>query len=195
MWLLIHAEINQLFTLSLHCWKLYCDQEYKLIIISIIIFSIANLMPFRTVNITSQYEFTSNTCMRRNFGIKIKCCVKLWFLYLVGHTFQCIFINFKTKFSLITAMLVKICPQTHSDKISCQPIPDRVQREEDSLSARKSSQWRHNGRDGVSNHQHYECLPNRLLKAQMKENIKAPHQWLLWGEFTGHRWIHRTKGQ
>ena len=26
------------------------------------------------------------------------------------------------------------------------------------------------------------------------ENIKAPRQWPLWGEFTGDRWIPRTKG-
>ena len=31
--------------------------------------------------------------------------------------------------------------------------------------------------------------------AQMKENIKAPRHWPLWGEFTGDRWIPRTKGQ
>ena len=29
----------------------------------------------------------------------------------------------------------------------------------------------------------------------MKENIKAPRHWPLWGEFTGDRWIPRTKGQ
>ena len=51
--------------------------------------------------------------------------------------------------------------------------------------------WRHNGRDGVSNHQPHYCLPSLLFKAQIKENIKAPRHWLLWGEFTGHR----TKGQ
>ena len=27
------------------------------------------------------------------------------------------------------------------------------------------------------------------------ENIKAPRHWPLWGEFTGDRWIPRTKGQ
>ena len=30
---------------------------------------------------------------------------------------------------------------------------------------------------------------------QIKENIKAPRHWPLWGEFTGHRWIPRTKDQ
>ena len=39
------------------------------------------------------------------------------------------------------------------------------------------SQWR----DGVSNHQPHVCL----FKAQIKENIKAPCHWLLWGEFAG----------
>ena len=33
----------------------------------------------------------------------------------------------------------------------------------------KSLQWRHNGRDGVSNHQPYDCLFNRLFKVQIKE--------------------------
>ena len=58
-----------------------------------------------------------------------------------------------------------------------------------------SLQWRHNERDGVSNHQPDDCLLNRLFKAQIKENIKAPRDWPLWGEFTGDRWISRTKGQ
>ena len=44
-------------------------------------------------------------------------------------------------------------------------------------------QWRHNGRDGVSNHQPHHCLPNRLFR--LKENIKAPRHWPLCGEFTG----------
>ena len=56
-------------------------------------------------------------------------------------------------------------------------------------------QWRHNERDGVSNHQPRDCLLNGLFKAQIKENIKAPRHWLLWGEFTVDRWIPRTKGQ
>ena len=30
---------------------------------------------------------------------------------------------------------------------------------------------------------------------QIKENIKASRHWPLWGEFTGDRWIPRTKGQ
>ena len=39
-------------------------------------------------------------------------------------------------------------------------------------------QWRHNGRDGVSNHQPH-------FVAQIKESTKAPRHWPLWGEFTG----------
>ena len=34
-----------------------------------------------------------------------------------------------------------------------------------------------------------------FIQAQVKENIKAPRHWPLWGEFTGDRWIPRTKGQ
>ena len=31
-----------------------------------------------------------------------------------------------------------------------------------------------------------------FIQAQIKENIKAPRLWPLWGEFTGDRWILRT---
>ena len=33
------------------------------------------------------------------------------------------------------------------------------------------------------------------IQAQIKENIKAPRLWPLWGVFTDDRWIPRTKGQ
>ena len=56
-------------------------------------------------------------------------------------------------------------------------------------------QWRHNERDGVSNYQPRDCLLNRLFKTQIKENIKVPRHWPLCREFTGDRWIPRTKRQ
>ena len=56
-----------------------------------------------------------------------------------------------------------------------------------------SLQRRYNGRDGFSNHRALDCLLNRLSKHS--SNIKAPRHWPLWGEFTGHRWISRTKCQ
>ena len=59
----------------------------------------------------------------------------------------------------------------------------------------KSLQWHHNERNGVSNHQPRDCLLDCLFKAQIKEIIKALRHWPLWGEFTGDRWIPRTKGQ
>ena len=34
-----------------------------------------------------------------------------------------------------------------------------------------------------------------FIQAQMKENMKAPRQWPLWGEFTRDGWIPGTKGQ
>ena len=34
-----------------------------------------------------------------------------------------------------------------------------------------------------------------FIQAQIKENIKALRHWPLCGEFTGDRWIPRTKGQ
>ena len=54
-------------------------------------------------------------------------------------------------------------------------------------------QWRH---DSISNHRPHDCLLKRLFRpVQIKENIKAPHHWPLWGEFTVDRWIPHTKGQ
>ena len=35
----------------------------------------------------------------------------------------------------------------------------------------------------------------QFIQAQIKENIKAPRHWPLRGEFTGNRWIPRTKSQ
>ena len=46
-------------------------------------------------------------------------------------------------------------------------------------------QWRHDGRDGVSNHQPHDYLLHRLFKAQIKENIKAPRHWPLWNSPVG----------
>ena len=57
------------------------------------------------------------------------------------------------------------------------------------------SQWRHNEHFGVSNHQPHHCLLSRLFKAQIRENIKALRRWPLCREFTGDRWIPRTKDQ
>ena len=52
--------------------------------------------------------------------------------------------------------------------------------------------WRHNERDGVSNHRRLGGL-QPFVQTQIKENIKSPRQWPLWGEFTGDRWIPLTK--
>ena len=34
-----------------------------------------------------------------------------------------------------------------------------------------------------------------FIQAQIKENIKGPRNWLLWGEFTGDLWILCAKGR
>ena len=57
--------------------------------------------------------------------------------------------------------------------------------------ARCSLRWRHNGRDSVSNHQPHHAF----IQTQIKENITVPRHWPMCGEFTGDRWIPRTKGQ
>ena len=50
-------------------------------------------------------------------------------------------------------------------------------------------QWRHNGRDSVSNHQHHDCLLNRWFRRRSKRTSKlrvtglcagpvnSPHKW------------------
>ena len=40
-----------------------------------------------------------------------------------------------------------------------------------------------------------QLLTQPFIQAQIKENIKAPRHWPLWGEFTGDQWIPHTKGQ
>ena len=54
--------------------------------------------------------------------------------------------------------------------------------------------WRHNERVGVSNHRCLDCLFNCLFRRRSNKTSK-PRVTGLWGEFIGHRWILRTKGQ
>ena len=49
----------------------------------------------------------------------------------------------------------------------------------------KPLQWRHNERDGVSNHQPHNCLLKRLCKAQIKETSKLRVTGLCEGISTG----------
>ena len=57
-----------------------------------------------------------------------------------------------------------------------------------------SLQWRHNERDGISNQQPHDCLLNRFRR-RSKKTSKLHVTGPLCGEFTGDRWIPRTKGQ
>ena len=55
-------------------------------------------------------------------------------------------------------------------------------------------QSRQNEHGGVSNHQpHY--FTQAFIQGHIRESIKAPRHWPLCGEFTGDRWIPRTKGR
>ena len=40
------------------------------------------------------------------------------------------------------------------------------------IPSRVPLQWRHNGRDSVSNHQPHDCLPNRLFRRRLKKTSK-----------------------
>ena len=50
-------------------------------------------------------------------------------------------------------------------------------------------QWRHNGRDSVSNHQLHDCLLESFIQTHIQQNVKALPHLPLCGEFTGDRWI------
>ena len=92
-------------------------------------------------------------------------------------------IQVRIKLPVLFSDYLKICPSRNS----VQP---------DLWVCTWKLQWRHDEDDAVSNHQPQHCLLNRLFKAQIKENTKAPrHCRPLWGEFTGDRWIPHAKGQ
>ena len=56
-------------------------------------------------------------------------------------------------------------------------------------------QRRHNDRGGVSKSPASLLFTQLLGQAQIKENLKGLRLWPLCEEFTGDRWIPRTKGQ
>ena len=56
-------------------------------------------------------------------------------------------------------------------------------------------QWRHNERDGVSNHQPHDYLLNRLFRRRSKKTSKLRVTGLCEGNSPVTRWIPRTKGQ
>ena len=41
----------------------------------------------------------------------------------------------------------------------------------------------------------FTIVSSIVYQTQIRENIKAPRHWPLWGEFTGDQWIPRIKGQ
>ena len=50
-----------------------------------------------------------------------------------------------------------------------------------------SLQWRHNGRDSVSNHRPRDCFLNRLFRRRSKKTLQLRVRGTLCGEFTGDR--------
>ena len=53
--------------------------------------------------------------------------------------------------------------------------------------------WRHNERDGVSNHQPHGCYPTVYSDADKRKHRSSALQAFVWGIHRG-RWIPRTKG-
>ena len=55
--------------------------------------------------------------------------------------------------------------------------------------------WRHNERDGVSNHQRLDCLLSRLFRRRSKKTSKLRVTGLCEENSLGDQWIPRTNGQ
>ena len=49
-----------------------------------------------------------------------------------------------------------------------------------------SLQWRHNGRDGISNYQPHDCLLNRLFRRRQRKHQSSTSLAFVWGI---HRWL------
>ena len=88
---------------------------------------------------------------------------------------------------------ISVCPSMCSIKDFQKTVHNLPSWARYGMSFVSSLQWRHNERDVVSNIQPHDCLLKRLFRCKSK-NIKALRHWPLCGEFTGDRWIPRTKG-
>ena len=58
-----------------------------------------------------------------------------------------------------------------------------------------SLQWRHNEQRWRHQSPASWLFAQPFIQEHIKESIKAPPHWPLWGEFTGDRWITNTKGK
>ena len=58
-----------------------------------------------------------------------------------------------------------------------------------------SFQWRHNERDGVSNHKRLNIVYSTVCSGADQRKHQSPASLALWGESTGERWIPLTRGQ
>ena len=59
-------------------------------------------------------------------------------------------------------------------RVACRvsPVARNWTRLNTCMSLEIALQWRHDGRDGVSNHQPHECLLNRLIRCRSKKTSK-----------------------
>ena len=112
--------------------------------------------------------YIHDPCVKERFGIMW--CRRHW------NKFCCIWVPYQTetngKFLLDTwaHILFRRTGQRRFDRTMSLPSP---------------LQWRHNGRDGVSNHQPHDCLLNRLFTNQRKHQSSASLAFV--------RWIHQWR--
>ena len=95
-------------------------------------------------------------------------CVKLFIINLLLTHQVCRWVNFVFANSISVVRF-----RFHKNRaVSC-------------VESRTSLQWRHNERDGVSNHQPHDCLLNRLSRRSSKKTPKLRVTGIFCGEFTG----------
>ena len=76
--------------------------------------------------------------------------------------------------------------------IKCHPRPDKWSSEYTKNAW--TLQWRH--KEAMASQMTvFPLNAQRLVRLQLKGNIKAPRHWTLYREFTCDQWIPRTKGQ
>ena len=76
-----------------------------------------------------------------------------------------------TTFTTLTWRVIALAKAVHDGNIRPVVLRSRVKYVIHSPST-STSQWRHDGRDGVSNHQHYDCLLSRLFRRRSKKVAK-----------------------
>ena len=101
----------------------------------------------------------------------------------IDHKQMCTMAKWVDECNKIVSIVSCIYENWKIDKLDfrCQHIPRQPSQTKHTCSL----QWRHNGRDGVSNHQHHDCLLNRSFRRRSKKTSKLRVTGLCAGKSPG----------